>query len=152
MEWQCRTGRAQGPEDLAREALQEKRVHDHAVESLQREKSETEAVVEQYRDDIGKLEEKLATAKEKHRALVERHIHASRKKSAHEQVRRSESSDAFKRFADFENRIERMEAEAELVNAHRKPSLEEAIAGLEKDEALENELNELRRKVNEGWI
>jgi phage shock protein A len=48
------------------------------------------------------------------------------------------------RFEHFENRIERMEAEADLVNFGRKPSLEEEFASLTTDEELEKELAELK--------
>lgn len=139
-----------GREDLAREALQQKRVHDAAAEALERELAEAESVVAQYRGDIAQLEEKLAGAKEKHRVLVERHIHATRRREAETQVRRSESADAVARFDEFENRIERMEAEAELINAHRRASLEEEIAELEKDDTIEAELSALKRRVEES--
>ena len=59
-------------------------------------------------------------------------------------IRRVETSDAFIRFEQFENRIERMEAEADLVNYGRKPTLEEEIASLEGDEEIEKELQNLR--------
>ena len=59
-------------------------------------------------------------------------------------IRRVETSDAFIRFDQFENRIERMEAEADLVNYGRKPTLEEEIASLEGNEEIEKELQNLR--------
>ena len=48
------------------------------------------------------------------------------------------------RFEQFENRIERLEAEADLVNLSRKPALEEELARLEGDEEIEQELQALR--------
>ena len=59
-------------------------------------------------------------------------------------IRRIETSDAIIRFEQFENRIERMEAEADLVNYGRKNSLEEEISSLECDEELEKELKDLK--------
>ena len=59
-------------------------------------------------------------------------------------IRRSETSDALLRYEQFEARIERMEADADLVNYGRKPSLEEQFAQLERDEDIEKELNALK--------
>ena len=76
--------------------------------------------------------------------LVQRHIHAQHKTRAQETIRRSETSDALLRYEQFEARIERMEADADLVNYGRKPSLEEQFAQLERDEDIEKELNALK--------
>jgi len=135
---------SKGREDLAREALLEKRRHNERADSLDREIAECNSIVEQYQGDIVQLEEKLAAAREKQRVLTQRHIHARKKKRAQMDIRRMETTDAFIRFEQFENRIERMEAEADLVNFGRKSSLEADFAGLEGDEVLEKELQTLK--------
>ena len=48
------------------------------------------------------------------------------------------------RYEQFEARIERMEAEADLINYGRKPTLEEQFAQLERDEDIEKELEALK--------
>jgi len=48
------------------------------------------------------------------------------------------------RFEEFENRIERMEAEANLVNPSRKPMLEDQFTMLEGDDEIERELQALK--------
>ena len=93
-------------------------------------------MVAQYQDDIQQLEDKLAAAREKQRVLVQRHRHAVDKKRAQTGIRRYDSADAMRRFDSFEQRIDRMEAEADLVNKARKPSLEEEFAALEQDDGL----------------
>jgi len=133
-----------GREDLAREALIEKRRYRERAEALEREASECDALVDQYQDDIVQLEDKLKLAQEKRRMLVQRHIRAQRSKRAQEGIRRINSTDTLIRFEQFENRIERLEAEANLVNLSRKPDLEEALARLEGDEEIEQELQALR--------
>jgi phage shock protein A len=134
-------------EDLAREALLEKRRYSERAEALKIESAEHEALVHQYKDEIAQLEEKLATVREKQRILIQRHIHAKRKKAAQENIRRMDSTDAFTRIDSLENRIDRMEAEADLVNPTRKPSLEEEFDNLEKDEELEKELDSIKSSV-----
>lgn len=135
---------SKGREDLAREALIEKRRASDGIESLDKETMGLEEVVRSYQTDISLLEEKLGSAREKQRVLVQRHIHAQHKTRAHEQIRRSETADAMLRFEQFEGRIERMEADADLINYGRKPSLEEQFAQLERDEEIEKELNSLK--------
>jgi phage shock protein A len=90
------------------------------------------------------LEDKLSAAREKQRILVQRHIHAQRKKRAQQEIRRLDTSDTLIRFAQFENRIERMEAEADLVNFGRKPPLEDEFARLAGDDEIEKELATLK--------
>jgi len=132
--------------DLAREALLEKRRHIERAEAFEQELNDARAVVAQYREDIQQLEDKLSAAREKQRVLVQRHRHAVDKKRAQTGIRRYDSADAIRRFDGFEQRIDRMEAEADLVNKARKPSLEEEFANLEQDDEIEKELAGLLAK------
>ncbi|UCG64057.1 MAG: phage shock protein PspA [Deltaproteobacteria bacterium] len=140
-------------DDLAREALVEKRRYADRAEALLQESIKFDALVEQYQDDIRQLEEKLESAREKQRILVQRHIRANRKKRAQEEIRRFDSSEAILKFEDLENRIERMEAEADLVNFGKKPAVEAEWESLLVDEEIEKELQTLKssiKKENEG--
>ena len=131
-------------DDLAKEALIEKRRCMEKKDGLERELSEHNALIEQYQNDIQQLEDKLATAREKQRMLVQRHIHAERKRRAHEEIRRMESAEAVIKFEQFENRIERMEAEADLINYGKKPTLQQEFDSLVVDEEIEKELQSLK--------
>jgi len=133
-----------GREDLAREALREKQFYLRQAEAKEREVFELDGLIEQYQEEIRLLEDKLAEAREKHRVLVQRHIHAQGKKRVQKQIRKADSSDAFARFEQLEYRVDRMEAEADLVNYGRKPSLEEQFIALEEDEEIEKELSDLK--------
>ena len=133
-----------GRDDLARDALLEKRRSSQRGESLQNELTEHNALLEQYKDDIRQLEEKLKLAREKERILVQRHIHATRKKRAREEMRRVDSADTILKFEELEQRIEFMEAEADLINSRHKPLLEEELERLAFDEEIERELQLLK--------
>jgi phage shock protein A len=133
-----------GQDDLAREALLEKRRYAKMAEGLDKELAEHNSLIENYHDDIRQLEDKLRTAREKQRVLVQRHIHARGKKRVQEDIRRADSSEAIVRFDKLENRIERMESEADLVNFGRKPTLEDKFDNLLVDEEIEKELQELK--------
>lgn len=133
-----------GKDDLAREALLEKRKHTERADALEREVLDNSGLVDQYQDDIAQLEDRLKSAREKQRMLVQRHIRAKKKKRAQEEIRRMDSSEAMMKFEQLENRIERMEAEADLVNFGRKPGLEGEFNHLLVDEEIEKELQILK--------
>jgi phage shock protein A len=131
-------------DDLAREALVEKRKFNRRIETLENDLAEHDLLIAQYQDDIRQLEEKLKSARDKQRMLVQRHIHAQRKKQAQEEIRRIDSSETVMKFDELENRIERMEADADLVNYGKTTSLEEELERLSVDEEIENELRALK--------
>lgn len=133
-----------GRDDLAREALVEKRKFNRRIETLENDLAEHDLLIEQYQDDIRQLEEKLKSARDKQRLLVQRHIHAQKKMQAQEELRRIDSSETVMKFDEIENRIERMEAEADLVNYGKKTSLEEELERLSVDDEIENELRALK--------
>ena len=133
-----------GRDDLAREALLERRRHSQRARSLANERTEHEALLMQYRDDIRQLEDKLKSAREKERLLVQRHIHAVGKKRAQQEMRRMDSDDAIFKFEELENRIDQMEAEADLVNFGRKPTLEDELEKLSLDDEIESQLKALK--------
>ncbi|MBW1997797.1 MAG: phage shock protein PspA [Deltaproteobacteria bacterium] len=144
-----------GRDDLAKEALVEKRLFADRADSLQQELLEHNALVEQYQADIRQLEDKLTNAREKQRMLIQRHIRARKSMRARQEIRRANSAEAVLRFDELENRIERMEAEAELAGYGQKPILEAEFDKLLVDEDIEKELQKLKssaKKENDGTI
>ncbi len=133
-----------GRDDLAREALIERRRYTRRITSVEEELKEFDVLIEKYKADIRQLEDKLRTAREKQRVLIQRHIHARKKKRLEEEIRWIDSSEAIIRFDEFENNIERMEADADLVNYGKKHPLEEEIDNLLVDDEIEKELQSLK--------
>ncbi|HKL00561.1 MAG TPA: phage shock protein PspA [Desulfotignum sp.] len=144
--WDNKAGLAvsRGRDDLARQALLEKRRYAQRCEAVEQELDELGAIVEQYKDDIQELENKLNSAREKQRMLVQRHIRAQRKKKAHQEIRRVDSAEAMQKFEEMESHIERMEAEADLVNYGKKTSLEAAFEEISADDDIERQLHDLK--------
>lgn len=133
-----------GRDNLAREALLEKRRLSDSAEALENELEHYKGLLDQYHEDIVELEEKLKSAKEKKRILVQRHKRATGKKRAHEDIRRSDSADTMARFDKLESRIEQMEAEADLVNMAKKPTVDEEFDDLVMDDEIEKELARIK--------
>ena len=138
-----------GLENLAREALFEKRKFNHRVELLENDLTEFNLLIDQYKEDMTQLEEKLNSARKKEKILIQRHIHANNKKRAQEEMRRFEGSDVFIKFDELENRIERMEAEADLVNFGKKPALHAEMEKIAVDEEIEKELRALKSSTTQ---
>jgi len=147
--WESRAELAmsKGREDLAREALLRKREIQVEVARLGEEVNAADDTVSRYRDEITQVEEKLTQARDKQRSLVRRHTLAKDRIQSQGNIRRFDHSDVVQRFDSFEQRIDRMEAEADLVNISRKSNLEEEFDRLHQDEQLEKEIAELKAKL-----
>lgn len=133
-----------GRDDLAREALSQKRKYNNRVEILENELVEFNLLIDQYKDEMRQLEEKLKFARKKEKILIQRHIHANNKRRAQEEMRRFDGSEVALKFDELENRIERMEAEADLVNYGKEASLEAELDNLAIDEEIEKELQAMK--------
>ena len=142
-----------GREDMAREALLEKRDLEARASVVAGELAAVEGLIEACREDIATLEEKLASAKERQRTLLARHLRATGRKRMREDVSRADSSEALQRFEAFEARIDRLEAEAELSGtaaSRRRPaedqSLDARFDRLAADEDVERELAQIKSR------
>jgi len=153
-QWQTRATLAvsKGRDDLAREALLEKRHAAQRSAGLKKDLDEHNVLIEQYQDDIRLLQDKLDAARDKQRLLVHRHARASSKLRAQEEIRRIESTDTILRFEELENRIERMEVEADLSHFTRKSNLETKFEALRVNDELEKELSDLKSSLEKTEI
>lgn len=150
-EWQEKSRLAvrKDRDDLARAALAEKRRYDQRAERLDQQLEHTRKTVSDFQSDIGELEAKLADAREKQRMIIQRHQAAMARGEAQRRIRQVDTSDAFARFEAYENNIDRLEADAELVNGFRprRPTVRQEFDDLEHEQEIEEALNELKREV-----
>ena len=153
-EWERRARLAieKGREDLAREALVQKHQALEGSAAAEFEITQLEEIISKYRNEIGQLEEKLTGAREKQRVLTQRHLQARQRTKAQQQIRKADSHLAIARLEHFEQQIDRMEAEADVVNYGKRTRLEEQFADLERSEQVEAELNDLRNKVQKQTV
>ncbi len=150
-EWERKAQLAvsKGREDLAREALVERRRLVARTEALEDELNRCDELLDQYQTDITQLEEKLEGVREKERVLVQRHIHAQKKIRAQRDIRRVDTSDALSRFENFELRLDQLEAEGEMVNFGRTNKLNDEFALLEGgDTEIDEQLEALKATAN----
>lgn len=145
-EERARLALEKGREDLAREAIRERRRLEDLRDAHAKEATGCDEVVARYKEDIGAVEAKLVDARQRHRLLVQRHKRAKTHERTRGVIERVTRYDAVTKFDQLEQRIERMEAFQEIDPDLHKPSLEEAFAALKEADAIEEELARLKRE------
>ena len=133
-------------EDLAREALLEKRKAATNFDQLVEDIARYEEIIKKSKDDISKLEEKLQSLRNKYQAIVERATRIREQQAASETMRKATDHEAFSRFDKMEQQVDRMEAQAGMSKSGA-DTVESRFADLEEMEAIEAELEALRKEA-----
>lgn len=136
-----------GRDDLAKEALIEKKRATDDLEAVQRDIAHLSQIIEESKANILTLEEKLQTVLQKHKILIQRAIHAKERKEVNTSIRHATGAEAMVRFDEFENRIERMEAEADMTSAGNS-NLESEFSKMEAEKDIDAELETLKKSMN----
>ena len=137
-------------EDLARAALAEKQAISDRVEHMKVEMGNLEGQLDKFNADITQLQAKLNDAKTRQRSIVIRHKTATSQLSARKHIHSDKLDEMLYRFETAEQRIDRVESEAEAIDMGRGKTLAEEIEGLEDNDRVEAELAELKSKVGES--
>ncbi len=147
-EWAAKAELAidKGREDLARGALTAKQKATRSAEIVERELQLVEDAIAKANDDLGKLQAKLDEAKTKHKALMMRQQTAQDRIRVRERVSDNKIDDALNRYALVERKVDELEAHAESYDLGRGLTLEGQFAELETSDAVEAELEELKRR------
>ncbi|MEL0087120.1 MAG: phage shock protein PspA [Halieaceae bacterium] len=138
---------SKGREDLARAALQEKRIIEQELESVGAELTATDDHIDQLNEEISQLQQKLSDAKAKQKALLMRSKTVESRMAVKRQVNRSELDQAFNKFDKFERRMDNLEGELEAMDLGREGGLAAEIEALQEDEWLSGELDRLRESM-----
>jgi len=148
-EWETKAELAigKGRDDLAKGAIAAKRKAEEMVDLLEQELKAIERTVSKTNDDLAKLQAKLKEARAKQRSLELRRNAASDSVRIAEQVHDGRIDEALARFDRYERRIDELEAESESWALGRPRTLEDEFAELEAEDAVNAELDELKRRV-----
>ena len=138
---------SKGREDLARAALQEKRIIEQELESVGAELTATDDHIDQLNEEISQLQQKLSDAKAKQKALLMRSKTVESRMAVKRQVNRSGLDQAFNKFDKFERRMDNLEGELEAMDLGREGGLAAEIEALQEDEWLSGELDRLRESM-----
>ncbi len=147
-EWEARANLAleKGREDLAREAVEQKLESEKRIIQIDKRLVEVEGLVAQYQSDIARLEEKLQSAYARQRTLIANHQSALNRRKVEEKIYRLNSHGAFAKFENFENRIDRYQAEVELLTQSNN-TLEQKFLDLEHGKEIDQELAALKARL-----
>lgn len=137
---------AKGRDDLAREAIEQKMECEKRLIHADTRIVEVESLVNQYQGDISRLEEKLVNARNRQRSFVTNHKSAVNRRKVEEKIYQVNSSGAFAKFENFESRIDRFNAESEVLH-HANASLDQKFIDLEHGKEIDDELAKLKAKL-----
>jgi phage shock protein A len=140
---------AKGRDDLARGAIAAKRKAAEMIDLLDDELKAIEQTVDKTNDDLAKLQSKLKEARAKQRSLELRRNAAVDSVRISRQVHDGRIEEALARFERYERRIDELEAEAESWVLGRPRTLEDEFSELEAEDAVNEELENLKRRVNQ---
>jgi len=140
-----------GREDLARGALLARTHRAQARASVEQQIAVLVGALSQQNEDISKLQTKLADAKSREQSLSARRTTAGNRLKVREKLHDDRINDAFFRFEAAERQLDQMEGRVESYDLGRAPgrgpTLEDELAGLAADAAVNDELEALKARL-----
>jgi len=136
-------------EDLARAALQEKRVIEEEIAIVEAELKATDEHIEQLNEEVAQLQQKLGDAKAKQKALLMRSKTVESRIKVKRQMHREALDGAFQKFEHFERRMDNLESQLESMDIGREvsPDLASEIDSLQEDVKITDELERLKAEM-----
>lgn len=140
-----------GNQDLARRALESKVNIDKNVAQFQESFDQIHVQVAQMRDNVQVLRSKLDEARTRQNMLIARSRMADAQKGIATSLSGANSSSAFSKLEKMERKIEGKEAEAAAFSqlAGESTAMEDEFADLEKNAAVDAELQRLMNEMNQ---
>jgi len=136
-----------GRDDLAKAALHEKANVERVAAGLEDQLAQVHEGLARLNGDISRLQEKLADAKARQKALLMRNETGNQRLRVREQLHQGKVDDALMRFEKFERKIENVEGRVEAFDLGQRPDLRQEIQNLEGEEKIEQALNELKQRM-----
>ena len=140
-------------EDLARAALVEKKKASDMSEQLKQEIAVLDDALRAYEQDIQKLQNRLREARSRQTAIAARLESAENRVKLRSLMTNERVDDALSRFDQLERRVDYAEGRADALNIadqSDKPSLSDEIAALEGADAIDDELEQMKRALGKS--
>ena len=149
-EWDAKAELAlrKGREDLAKAALVEKSRAASAADIIRSDYAAVDEGLTKLNHDISRLEGKLEDAKSRQKALLARHKTANSRLAVRKKIHDYKIDDAMIRFEQYTRRIDDVEGRIEAYDLGLPKDLNHEFAGLEAEESIAQELDELKRRVS----
>ena len=140
-----------GDDGLAKEALLRQKEHESLSAEFERQWQKQKTAVEQLKQALKTLNNKIEEAKRKKNVLVARKKRAEAQKAIHETMQGLSNDSAFDTFNRMEEKIVQMEAEAdaqtEVAEQYSGDALSQRFKDLEVSKGADMALDELKRKM-----
>ena len=139
-----------GNDDLAREAIAEKKTLEKQLVSLKSNLEVLKGIIVSLREQLSQVETKLEEVKGKRDELLARAKAAKEKMKTNEVVKNAESSEFARKFEELQARIERWEAEAKVFSegsSSKVKGTSETFEEMERNKEIEDELTALKAQT-----
>jgi phage shock protein A len=137
---------SKGRDDLAKAALVEKQKAATAAEQLTADMVALDDVLAKQEDDIVKLQAKLTEARARQQSIVARLESVENRVRMRKTLYGGKVDEAFARFDQLERRVDFAEGRVESYDIGRKKTLEQEIADLQAQDAIDAELAALKAR------
>ncbi len=137
-----------GREDLARGAVQAKQQSEQMAQVVRKEIDILDEAVSKADSDLSKLQVKLDEAKAKHKSLTMRGNVANNQIKMRTHMTTNKVDDALARYERMERKVDELESHVEAFDLGSGQSLESQFAELEAGEAVEEELEALKKSIS----
>src|SRR5689334_10256955 len=142
-----------GDETTAKSALEHKVMCEQRAEGLEREHLLQKEQVVKLQDSVRDLEDKIRQARQKQTLLLARLVRADSAQRVQSALKQTTSNSAFAQFSRLEDRVERAEAMSQAYDRldgvdPDAAELDRKFQETERQERLQNELAELKRKLH----
>lgn len=134
-------------DDLAKSALIEKSKAAKAVESLTLELAKVDDALNKLKEDVDNLQAKLDQAKAKQASIMKKEETVTSLLRVKTQLHSEQINKAFERFESVERKVDEIEAKVESYDLGKASSLQQQFEELEKNDEIEAQLAELKKKV-----
>lgn len=139
-----------GREDLAKSALVEKQSCSQKLAEFNEELNQFDDFLTAVQQDGQRLQDKLSEAKRKQEAYTMRQQSAEVRLKVREKAAVYNIDEAISKFERYQQKIDRVEAEVEAYDMTSSKDLDSQFRELESDENIEQELEQLKKKVVNG--
>ncbi len=137
-------------EDLARAALVERKKAADMADQLKQEIAVLDDALRAYEEDIQKLQHRLREARSRQTQIAARLESAENRVKLRTLMSQERTDEAFARFDQMERRVDYAEGRAEalsIADQSGKPSLADEIAALEGADAIDDELEQMKKAL-----
>lgn len=141
---------AKDEDDMAREALLEKRKIEEKLKTAEENKRILESLIKVAKENLADAEEKLKEMKESASVLKARARLAKDRMEVNKAANKNSNTDYFRRLEEMRMKIEKWESLADITQSDIKSDGQKTFEELERENEIEKELEELKRGIKEN--